>query len=411
MGEIFIKPRLYFLCGVDRMTTSKPPSYRWVILFAYVFAFMTSFAYAFAIVQPSVPTFMKEFELDLPTVLLIVTAMSVAAAVMSIPSGILTDAWGIKRTTILSMVLLLIGWIICYIAPDFNVLLVGRSFIGLGGVTLSVVAPPAIISWFPPKEIGLAMGIWSIGMPLGLSWQIPFSTWVMETYGWRTAYVFGAVFSLLFLVALSFVAKPGPALPQAPPTEKRKISMADAFKSVEIWKFSIAVMLFIITFMTIQSAYQTWLIEVKGLDSLTAGSITGLIGLMGIIAAPISGWISDKIGGRKKPMFALSAILSGIAILLFAYIGPELVVPITILIGFFLFMNPPHMFGIPPLLVRPELGGTALGIVITFFYIAGIFGPMWIGSVYATQGINMACIVQFILCVISALIALTVKTK
>ncbi|MEM4889790.1 MAG: hypothetical protein QXJ64_10185 [Thermosphaera sp.] len=75
-------------------------------------------------------------------------------------------------------------------------------------------------------------------------------------------------------------------------------------------------------------------------------------------------------------------------------------------------MNPSHMFNTPPLLVKPELGA-ALGItmIMILFSIAGIFGLMWMGSVYATQGITMACIVQFILCVISALIALTVKTK
>ncbi|MEM4889789.1 MAG: hypothetical protein QXJ64_10180 [Thermosphaera sp.] len=111
----------------------------------------------------------------------------------------------------------------------------------------------------------------------------------METYGCRTTYVFGAAFSLLFLAALSFVVKPGSAVPQAPPTEKRKISMADAFESVEIGEFSIAVMLFVITLMTIRSAYQTWLIEVKELDYLPAGIITSLIGLMRIIAVPTSG--------------------------------------------------------------------------------------------------------------------------
>lgn len=392
------------------VTEVRPSSYRWAVLIVLVLSFMVCFAYAFAITQPSVITFMQEFKIDLSTALLIMTALSIAAAIMSIPAGIITDRFGPKKAGLLSIVLMALGWFTIYVAPNFETILLGRALIGLGGVTLSIVGPPALIGWFPPREIGLAMGIWAIGMPLGLAWEVPFSTWLIESYGWRVAHLVGAIMSIVLLALFALLVKPGPFLP--PPVEgKPKVSMAEAFKSFEVWKFSISILFLIIPFQTVMSTYQTWLTDVKGLDVLTAGSVAGLIGLAGIFTAPFSGWLSDKLGGRKKLVYIIGCLAVTVSLILFAYTPVALIVPITILVGFANFMPPPHMFGIPPTLVKPELGGTALGIIITFFYIAGIFGPLISASILASSGIEITCVFLAICSLIAALVALTVKAK
>lgn len=394
------------------MTETKPPSTRWLVLAATVLTFMLAFALAFAITGPSVPVFIRELGITEVEAALLMTALSVAAAIMSIPAGILTDRWGPRKTALLSVILMLLGWLICAVAPNYMVILLGRALIGLGGVTFSIVAPAALIGWFPPKELGVAMGIWAIGMPLGLAWQIPLTGYVIASYGWRTAYLLGVIFSLITLGFTALAVKPGPLLPPPKPeTGKPSVSMTEAFKSLEVWKFSIAVLLVIIPFQSIMTFYPTWL-AVIGYDEITASSIAGLIGLVGIFAAPFSGWLSDVAGGRRKLIFTISAILLGFILFLLPTSTPGfLAIVLTVLIGLFSFMIPPHMFAIPTVLVRPELAGTALGIVIAFFYIAGIAGPTITASVFASQGLPSAAMIIAICSILGGLVALATKTK
>lgn len=394
------------------MAEAKPPAGRWLVLIAAVLTFMLAFALAFAITSPSVPAFMREFGITDVEAALLMTVLSVAAAIMSIPAGILTDRWGPRRAALLSVMLMALGWIICAVAPNYTVILLGRAVIGLGGVTFSIVAPAAIVGWFPPRELGTAMGIWALGMPVGLAWEIPLTGYIIASYGWRTAYLVGLVFSLIALGFTALAIKPGPLLPPPKPEAgKPPVSMAEAFKSLEVWKFSVAVLLVIIPFQTIMAFYLWWL-TVVGYDEVTAASVAGLIGLVGIFAAPFSGWLSDRLGGRRKLVFTISAILLGLVLFLIPSLTPGfLAIAITVLIGLFSFMIPPHMFSIPTVLVRPELAGTALGIVITFFYIAGIIGPPMVASIFASYGLSGAAMTIAICSILGGLVGFTTKTK
>jgi len=289
----------------------KAPPQRWLILGVLVLTFMCSFAYAFAVTQPSVGILSEVFGLDPGTVGgLMMLALSIAAAVMSIPAGILTDKWGVKKTGILAVALLLIGWLISGIATDFTLVLVGRALIGLGGVTISIVGPPALLGWFPPTEIGTAMGVWSVAMPLGLAWEIPFATWVMLNYGWQSAYLIGAVFSLVFLGLYALLIRPGPLLapPPKPEAGAQPPKMSEALANPEVWKFSLSVLFTIMVFQSINAFFQIWtgtrLAEEAGMamsDAFAlAGSIAGFIGLTGIFGVLISGILSDKLGRQEK---------------------------------------------------------------------------------------------------------------
>lgn len=402
------------------MSEVKAPPQRWLILGVLVLTFMCSFAYAFAVTQPSVGILSEVFGLDPGTVGgLMMLALSIAAAVMSIPAGILTDKWGVKKTGILAVALLLIGWLISGIATDFTLVLVGRALIGLGGVTISIVGPPALLGWFPPTEIGTAMGVWSVAMPLGLAWEIPFATWVMLNYGWQSAYLIGAVFSLVFLGLYALLIRPGPLLapPPKPEAGAQPPKMSEALANPEVWKFSLSVLFTIMVFQSINAFFQIWtgtrLAEEAGMamsDAFAlAGSIAGFIGLTGIFGVLISGILSDKLGGRRKPIYILAVLLQIIPLLMIAYIPASFgtFAATAVLMGLFMFLIPPQMFAIPTLIVRPEVAGLSLGIVITFFYIAGIIGPMIVGGMALTDAI----LFLVVCCLIGAGLGAIVKSR
>ncbi|MEM0027429.1 MAG: MFS transporter [Ignisphaera sp.] len=391
----------------------KAPAMRWVILGVLVLAFMCAFAYAFAITTPSAVILGKVFNLTDVEVGYLMMALSIAAAIMSLPSGIITDKWGVRRAGMLAMALLTVGWLVSGVAPNYPTLLVGRAIVGLGGVLLSIVGPPALIGWFPPKEIGTAMGIWAVAMPLGLAWEIPFAGWIMSTYGWQTGYLIGAIFSIILLLLYAAIVKPGPLLAPPPKAEAgvKPVRMSEVFRNADVWKFSLSVFFTIITFQSVMTYYARWLISAKGVEEGTAYFLAGLIGLMGIIAAPFSGWLSDRLGGRRKLVYLLGVILLIIPLIALPYAPAELLILVTILLGFFTFVIPPHMFSIPTLIVRPELAGLSLGITITFFYIAGIIGVPLAGTIFESYGFAATTLFLVVCNLIAAALAVLVKAK
>ena len=54
----------------------------------------------------------------------------------------------------------------------------------------------------------------------------------------------------------------------------------------------------------------TYATEVLSIDLAAAGAATALVPLAGIVARPGGGWLSDRIGGRRRPVVVVSFLLA-----------------------------------------------------------------------------------------------------
>ena len=50
---------------------------------------------------------------------------------------------------------------------DLRFVELGRAIAGVGAFTLSVFLPKLLAQWFRSRELGLAMGVYNTGVPLG----------------------------------------------------------------------------------------------------------------------------------------------------------------------------------------------------------------------------------------------------
>lgn len=383
-----------------------------MILIIVISTFMCCYAYAIAIVQPSVPVFMEVFGVDMPTALLLASFFCITSTAMSLPAGLLTDKWGALRVDVAALSMVLLGWIISCVAGDFWTVLVGRSFIGLGTTMLGVVSPIIIISWFPPRELGLAMGLGFIGTPLGIAWGTPLASWLIERQGWRAAYIVGLVLTLLLLLVHIALIRLGPYAPTGNPVARDKYVAWSVFKSKEVWKFAIAVFLVMTVFQVVMSSYQAWLMEVKGLGMERGGLIAGLVGLVGVPTVILSGWLSGKLRNGAKTVFTLGAYSLIVPLVLFLYAQGPLLAVTAILLGLGFYMVIPQALAIiPPQLVEPIYSGTSLGIALLSFNLAGVIGPPSMGMVYASWGITWVCTVMTVSALCAGTLSLTVKLK
>jgi benzoate transport len=127
-----------------------------------------------------------------------VFGMAVGAALIS-P---LADAIGRRRHIIVCLSMIAVGMGLSAIATSVAQLLAFRAFAGLfiGAIisSLNIVAS----EYSSARRRGTAMGIYGIGLPLGSALGGAVTSPLIQQYGWRAPFVFGA---LLTVVALALV--------------------------------------------------------------------------------------------------------------------------------------------------------------------------------------------------------------
>jgi ACS family hexuronate transporter-like MFS transporter len=87
-----------------------------------------------------------------------------------------------------------------------------RFLLGIGEPGNYTAAPKAVSEWFPPREQGLVIGIYTAGATLGAALAPPIVALAAMRFGWRFAFVCTGSLGLIWLVPwLIMSKKPKPA--------------------------------------------------------------------------------------------------------------------------------------------------------------------------------------------------------
>jgi len=104
-------------------------------------------------------------------------------------------------------------WSICTAAfgagHSFWALLIARIGVGIGEAGANVTSLAILIDYFPRRQLGRAIGIHSLGVPLGSASGVIVGAALIGSYGWHNAfYILGAVGTLLTPVILTALREP-----------------------------------------------------------------------------------------------------------------------------------------------------------------------------------------------------------
>lgn len=95
------------------------------------------------------------------------------------------------------------GW-----ARSFIQLAIPRIFVGIGEATLTPASISMLSDAFPPRRLGLAVGVYYAGIPLGLAIALISSSFIAPRYGWRFAFFALGVLGLIATACLAFLKEP-----------------------------------------------------------------------------------------------------------------------------------------------------------------------------------------------------------
>jgi ACS family D-galactonate transporter-like MFS transporter len=250
------------------------------------------------------------------------------------------------------------------------------------------------------------MGIWSTAAPMASFIIMPLAPMLRPQVGWRGVWWITCAATLVALVVFwRFIrAEPDGDNPSEKPVKKPSLRLpVEILGNKDIWLAGITIGLFVFVLFSIMTYYPTYLSTERDITAERAGFIMGLSGLAPIAGAPFAGWISDRIGSRKKVIITGFLILIPLYILVF-HVPGNLVILTLLLWSFFASSIPVCLFAISSELIDGP-SGVVFGPVVLVLgqnlgVIAGppLFGKLvesvgWSGAAYSFAPLYIVAIV------------------
>lgn len=257
-------------------------------------------------------------------------AFFIVYAFMQIPTGILVDRFGPRKTATVGALVMNLGAAWFALADAYTAALLARLLIGLGGSVIFVSVLRFCANWFRADEFGTMNGLsFAIGGIGGILATTPFALLVDST-DWRTSVLGLAVVGVFVALPTFLFVRDSPEragfdrIQGVPETERLSIAQVRRFLGSVLGDrvtWVVALLLFctggvnLTLFGLWGIPYVVQMYEV----SVTLASTLTLLGGVGMVLGPPSiGWLSDRTG--KRVMYVLvgtivyTVLLAAIAI-------------------------------------------------------------------------------------------------
>ncbi len=302
----------------------KMMSYRWVVWGVLVLSYIIVFFHRLSlgvVRQDLVDT----FNISSTTFANIGSTYFYAYMVMQIPSGILADSLGARKTVTMGTFMAAIGSIIFGLAPNLPLLFFGRLLVGIGVSVVFIAILKTQSQWFREREFATMTGLTSlVGNIGGMLAQTPLVIMVAY-FTWRTTFVIFGVISLGVAVLSYLVVRNSPAEMGFPTiqeiegikVEKTKTEAAPSLleglkRTLSNWRTWPGFFIFVGFYGPFVAMSGTWgqsyLMDVYGMAAESAPNYL-LISVLGLaIGSIVLGKISDSLRRRKLPMIVAGAV-------------------------------------------------------------------------------------------------------
>ena len=343
---------------------------------------------------------------------------------MQIPVGLLLDRFGPRRLMTAAAGLVAVACLLFASSYGLAGASVTRFLIG-AGCAFSLVGAMAVAGqWFPRERFALLGGLaMMFGMAGGVFGQAPLRMAVDAT-DWRTTMVSVAVIGFALMAAAWFFVRDRRRGSGGVGTALHGLRRVAANR--ETWLNAIAGLGSTGPLLAFAGLWGVpYLQAVYAIDRVTAGTVTSVTFIGWGVGAPLIGWLSDRLGNRRRPLIA-GLTLSALSLIAILYLPGIPLWAVGVLCFGIGFGGSAQIVGFA--LVRehnpPQFSGTAIGMVNALVTGAGaLFQPMvgilldanWDGAlvdgarVYAVEAYRSAFSVLVVGCIAGIFCAIAVR--
>lgn len=192
------------------------------------------------------------------------------------------------------------------LAQNFWHLLVARIGVGVGEAGCSPPAHSMLADYYPVNRRSTALGVYSLGIPVGIMFGFIAGGWMNELFGWRAAFFVVGVPGLILALLVRFtVREPVRGMSDGQAVSGDLPGVAETF--AHLWRkrafrhlaFGAALTAFV--GYSVVSWVPAFLIRSHGMQTGEAGSYLGIIlGIPGGIGIALGGYLADRFGARDR---------------------------------------------------------------------------------------------------------------
>jgi MFS family permease len=405
-------------------------SYRWAVLLVFGLIFMVGqmMWLAFSLIRNEVTPVLGLPAGD-PSVVLLTASQPLAFIILSIPVGMLADRKGLVIVAGLgSIIQVVFGALRIFVINDFALIFMAQFGLSIGSVMIQNCIVYLSVSWFPKGERGLATGVSTLFMLLGmlLGTALSMILWSGPLYGdpgftvalaqanvvWILQV--DAVLALILTVAFFAIARDKP--PQPPDIDvlaEATASVRGMLKDKNVWIISIGFFAGFGIFIGLTAIIEELLLSLgipvaAGLGSPAIVMI--LLLSFGIVGAVVVPGISDKVQ-KRKPFLIIALTVGTVATLI---LGTSTILELTYImsavLGFFLIAVMPIALSMIEEFdtVGPELSGASTGLAFWFGNLGGFLGSILLEAFRVGASYFYSILYLVIVMVIATLLVLTV---
>ena len=312
---------------------------RLLIWSAIAIAFLTGYFHR-TVIGVVADSLMRDFAIERATDLGILASIYFwTYAALQIPAGIFADVFGPRRVISLALLISGLGALLFAMADSLSLLYVARfiTTTGIGVIFVSLIKIQS--NWFRAREFATMSGlIVLIGNSGSLLSASPMA-FIVESWGWRTAFQLIGVYSLLMALVCWLIVRNRPqdcGLPDVneietseghPPVswENSALCISDCVKIVLknplTWPPVIAATTLYGVYMAIAGVWWTpYLMQVYHIPRVEAAHHVFLMVIGNMIGAPLLGFLSDRIYCRRWPYIGATLLFAAsLALLIFGF--------------------------------------------------------------------------------------------
>lgn len=262
------------------------------------------------------PTIQKDLALTNEDYATVLNLFLVAYTIAYLVSGRIVDRFGVRAG-----LALFVGWwsisnILTGFAKSVGSLGAFRFLLGLGEAGNWTAAPKAVSEWFPARERGLAIGLYTLGGTIGATIAPILIIGLASWHSWQAAFVVTGFAGLLWLIPWLWLYRRVDEHPRVTEAERQLIAAGNEngvagdggdwgrwwqlLRRKEVWLLIFGRMLTDPVWYFFQFWFAKYLYDGRGLDQFSL-SITWVIFLAADIGALSGGWFSGLLIKRSMP--------------------------------------------------------------------------------------------------------------
>jgi MFS family permease len=320
-------------------------------------------------------------------------AFGIFYATLGIPIARLADRY--SRVNIISICLTIWSLMTALsgLATNFVQLLIARIGVGIGEAGGSPPSHSLLADYFAPGKRATALGIYALGVPIGILFGNLAGGWIGEIFGWRQAFFLVGVPGIILAIVLKLTVKEPP---RGYSEEKAADTTSVPFRTVvkTMWGFKS------FKYISLGAGTQafvgygaiawmpSFLVRAHDMSIGEVGTALGLIiGLFGGVGTLLSGVIGDRLGARNIKYYMLVpaygfliAVPAGAAVFLVDDL--YLVLAIYTIPAFMVNLYTGPTFAMTQSLAPLAMRAAASAMLLFIINIIGlVFGPTTVGII------------------------------